>query len=99
MDLLFKRYASPYIFLDGMIQTERFAEFVTEFIRTNNEEKEDSAKWEFYLHKIQADCSYKDFIEELENNQQNQNLSKSDIESTVQNSLNILNSFNPERGD
>ena len=40
MDLLFQRYASPFLFVDGMIQTGRFAEFVIEFIKTTNQEKE-----------------------------------------------------------
>lgn len=98
MDLLFKRYASPFPFIDGMIQTGRFSEFVSEFIRTVNEEIEDQTSWEFYLNKVQ-DGSYKDFKDELETNRQNQNISKHDIESTVQQSINILNNFNPERGE
>ena len=97
MDLLFKRYASPFVFLDGMIQTDRFSEFVSEFVHTVNEENEDQTSWEFFLHKIQ-EGSFKDFKEGLENDKQNQNISASTIESTVQNSMDILNKFSPEKG-
>ena len=99
MDLLFQRYASPFLFLDGMIQTGRFSEFVVEFISALNTDKENSTRWEFYLHKVHSDCSFGDFVEEIENNQQNRNLSAETIESTVQNSIDMLNSFNPERGE
>ena len=99
MDLLFKRYASPFLFMDGMIRTGRFDEFVDEFISTINAENEETTNWDFYLHKVQ-EGSFKDFIDELENNKQNQNMSEETIESTVQKSLSILNNFTPtERGE
>ena len=98
MDLLFKRYASPFLFLDGMIQTGRFSEFVSEFVSTVNEEKDDQLSWEYFLHKVQ-NGSFKDFKEELENDEKNKNITAATIEETVQNSLNILNNFNPERGE
>lgn len=96
MDLLFKRYASPFLFIEQMMQTDRFSEFVSEFVHTLNEENEDQMDWEFYLHKIQ-EGSFKDFKDELENNEKNQNLTKETIEETVQDSLNILNNFSPEK--
>ena len=99
MDLLFKRYASPFLFMDGMIQTGRFDEFVDEFIKTINAENEETTNWDFYLHKVQ-EGSFKDFVDELENNKNNQNMSEETIESTVQKSLQILNNFIPEeRGE
>ena len=97
MDLLFKRYASPFLFVDGMIQTGRFCDFVDDFIKTINQEKEDQNDWEFFLHKV-WEGSFKDFKEEIENNKQNQNMSKRTVETTVNHSMNILNSFNPEEG-
>ena len=97
MDLLFKRYASPFSFIDGMIQTGRFYEFVIDFIKTTNQEIEDQYSWEFFLHKI-FDKSYQEFKEEIKNNKENQELSEQAIETTVQHSMNILNNFNPEEG-
>lgn len=97
MDLLFKRYASPFSFMDGMIQTGRFYEFVGEFIKATNQELEEKYNWEFFLHKV-FDKSYQEFKEELETNKQNRELSEKDIEATVKHTMNILNNFNPEEG-
>ena len=100
MDLLFKRYASPFSFIDGYMQTGRFDEFVVELARTVNEEKEEETTWEFYLHKVSSEVSYKDFFEELENDKQNQNMSDEEKAETVKMAMNILNNFNPdERGE
>ena len=100
MDLLFKRYASPFLFVDGMIQSGRFLEFVIDFIKVTNQETEDSFTWEYFLHKV-YDKSYQEFKEEIEINRENQELSEQDIETTVQHSMGILSSFNPdkERGE
>ena len=97
MDLLFKRYASPFSFVDGMIQTGRFFDFVIGFIKTVNQEEEDKLDWEYFLHKV-FDKSYQEFKEEIKINKQNQNMSGQDIETTVQDSMNILNNFIPKQG-
>ena len=97
MDLLFKRYASPFSFVDGMIQTCRFSEFVDSFVETVGKEKEEEINWEFFLHKV-WEGSFQNFKEELENNKQNQSMSKGTIETTVQHSMNILNNFSPNEG-
>ena len=99
MDLLFKRYASPFSFIDGMMQTGRFDEFVVELARTVNEEKEEETTWEFYLHKVTSEMSYKDFVDELENDKQNQQMTDEEKASTVKMAMDILNNFNPERGE
>ena len=97
MDLLFKRYASPFSFMDGMIQSGRFCEFVVDFANTITKETEEKQNWEFFLHKV-WDGSYQDFIADVENNKKNLTMTKRTIETTVQHSMNILNNFNPEEG-
>lgn len=97
MDLLFKRYASPFLFMDGMIQTGRFDEFVFDFVNAENKEKEEKTEWEFYLHKV-FEGSFSEFKEEIETNKKNRTMSTRTIETTVQHSMNILGSFNPETG-
>ena len=104
MDLLHKRYASPCFFLDGMLQSGRFEEFVDEFIRTvnseiefENHEKEMRFHWECWLHKI-FDKDFKDYMAEIKNDEEHKNMSERTIETTVQYSMNILNQFNPEKG-
>ena len=97
MDLLSKRYASPYFVLNGIIQTGRLLEFVDEILQITEQEKEDRANWEFFLHKV-FEGSFNDFLEEQKINKQNQNLSVRTIETTIQHSKDILNNFNPEKG-
>ena len=87
MDLLFKRYASPFLLLDGMIETGRFLEFVLEFIDTTNEEK----TYEFWLYKV-FDKTYAEFKDIV----MPKPVEKIDLETTVQESKDILNSFVPE---
>ena len=94
MDLLYQRYASPFSFIDGMLASGRFEEFVDEFMKTIAKEKEDRMNWEFFLHKVWYG-SYQDFIFDVENNKKNLTMTKSTIETTVKHSLNILNNFNP----
>lgn len=95
MDLLFKRYASPFLFIDGMLQTGRFLEFVESLIRKENEEREERTLWEFFINRP-IDGTFAEFKEGLKTDRENAAMSASDIETTVQNSLNILQNFNPE---
>ena len=94
MDLLFKRYASPFLFMDGYISTCRFSEFIDEFAKIVVTEKEETVNWEFYLHKVQ-EGTFKDFVDEIKINKDNQKMTEAEMESTVQDSLNILKNFNP----
>lgn len=95
MDLLFKRYASPFLFIDGMLQAGRFSAFVDDFMKTTNKEKEDQVNWEYYLHRV-MEGSFNDFVQSLKNTEDDKNLSEATIETTVQYSLNLLNNFKPE---
>ena len=96
MDLLFQRYASPFLFINGMIQTGRFSDFVDSFVETTNKEKDEEAMWEVYLHKV-FDKSYAEFKEQIQVDRDNASMSDSDIETTIKNSMNILGNFNPEQ--
>lgn len=92
MDLLFKRYASPFSLLTGYIQTARFAEFV----RTFCEQKIEDDRWEFFLHRV-WDKSYDEFCESLQVSQDLQEMSDADMEATVKKSMDILGNFNPNQ--
>lgn len=93
MDLLFKRYASPFLLLDEMILTGELLEFVTHMVEQVNEEQE----WEFFLHKV-FDKSFKEFKDALNESQPVQctKMSESEIETTVNESRSILMGFIPE---
>lgn len=95
MDLLHQRYASPFPFIDSMIQANRFSEFVDSFISKVYKEKNEKLTWEFFLHRI-YDKSFNEFKEELKTDAENQNMSEQDVETTINHSMKILNNFNPE---
>ena len=97
MDLLYQRYASPFSYIDGMIQTGRFREFVQFFWNTVHKEKDEETSWQYYLHRV-FEGSFADFKAELKNNNEHQNMSERTMETTINHSLNILNNFNPETG-
>ena len=98
MDWLFKRYANPFPFINGMISTGRFADFVDDFISTVQEEREEQVSWEFYLHKV-MEGSFQDFRENMKNEKSHKEMSEKAIETAINDSVNILNNFNPERGE
>lgn len=80
--------------MDGMIQSGRFTDFVVNFVKTINKEQEDKHSWEFYLHKV-FEGSYAEFREGMETDKQNQNMDKRTMETTVNESLSILQNFTP----
>lgn len=93
MDTLFSKYACPFDFMDGMIQTGRFSEFVKEFIELDNSKREEEQTWQVYLHKV-FDKSYNEFRESLKST--GETMSESEIGTTVKDSKNILANFIPE---
>ena len=97
MDQLFKRYADPFPFMDGMIQTGRFSEFVRQFLERINSEREEQTAWEFWLHKV-WEGSFTDFKTEMENDKKNRQMSEKTMETTIKDSMNILKNFNPAKG-
>ena len=88
MDLLFVRYASPFVLLDGLILTNSLKNFVDDFFDFINEGRE----WEFFLHKV-YDKSWSEFSKEIE---QSENQKPVDLGATIVKSKNMLNNFTPE---
>ena len=97
MDLLFARYADPFSFVNGMILAGRFDEFVSSFMSTVYEEKEDETQWQFFLHKV-LEGSFEDFKKGLKVRTDNQNLSTRTIETTINQTMKILQKLSPEKG-
>ena len=87
MDLLFTRYASPFVLLDGLILTNSLKNFVDDFFDFVNEDRE----WEFFLHKV-YDKSWSDFVKEIE---QSENQKPIDLGATLVKSKNMLSNFTP----
>ena len=92
MDLLFVRYASPFVLLDGLILTNSLKNFVDDFFDFIIEERKEKSEWEFFLHKV-YDQSWSDFVKEIE---QSENQKPVDLGATIVKSKNMLNNFTPE---
>ena len=100
MDWLFKRYANPFIFMDGMISVCQFSDFVDNVLDTMKREREDEDEekmWQFFLHRAPFfDGSFDDFKESIKTDQANKGMTKETMENIVNESASILNNFNPE---
>ena len=92
MDLLFKRYASPFILLDNLIATTSLRDFIDDFYKFINKEKQEESNWQFFLHRV-FDKSWKDFCEEIDSTNKAE---KIDLAATLVKSKNMLNNFTPE---
>lgn len=95
MDLLFKRYASPFLLLDEVIKTCRFSEFISRFVVILNEESEKESEeilWEYYLHRV-FDKSFSNFKQEMQ--QPKQPEENVDFGTTLKMSYDILSGFIP----
>ena len=88
MDLLFKRYASPFLLLDSLILTNSLNNFISDFIDFVREDNE----WEFFLHKV-YDKSWSEFSDEIV---QEENQKPINLGATLMKSKNMLNNFTPE---
>lgn len=96
MDLLFRRYASPFIIVEEMLKCGRFSEFVSEFIKMYNRDIDEQTTWEWYLHHAMLDKTYQEFKELLGIGSNNAEQPKIDFEITLSTSASILNNFEPE---
>ena len=91
MDLLFTRYASPFVLLDGLMLTTSLNNSVDEFFNLINEERKEKSQWEFFLHKV-YDKSWSEFSNDIE---QSENQKPIDLGATLVKSKNMLNNFTP----
>lgn len=89
MDLLFKRYASPFLLVDQMLQTGQFSTFVTELFDFDSDER----LWNIFLHKVEG-LSFIEWKASL-GQESNQKMTKNEIETTINDSFDILNGFEP----
>ena len=92
MDLLFTRYASPFLLLDQLILTNSLSGYIDELFTIISEEKQEQTMWEFFLHKV-YDKSWKDFVDELDMSNEQKTV---DLGATLKKSKNMLKNFTPE---
>lgn len=90
MDLLAKRYASPFFVTDQYIAFNRLSEFIDEFWEMHNEEE----IFNIWLHKVEGK-SYEEFKQSL-TRPQGKGMDENDIAEAIRESLDIVNGFNLE---
>lgn len=61
MDLLAKRYASPFLILDDFIRLQQVCEFVVETLTMIAEERIRDQRWEYWLHRV-FDMSFEEYL-------------------------------------
>ena len=92
-DLLFKRYASPFSFIEGMLESDSFDDAIRHIIDAENDEK----LWQIYLHSnpyIAPRKSFNDFKKDVTGNvDYSKPLTENEIKVAVSKSQNILNNF------
>ncbi len=88
MDLLFHRYASPFVLIDELILSGDFSPFIDAFM----EGRESDMQWEYFLAKI-FDKSFNEFIGDMKGGQE---ATDEDLETTIQNSMSMTIDFIPE---
>lgn len=98
MDRLFARYADPFSFMNGMIRTGRFEEFVLSFTETTQAEQEEEKGWQFFLHRV-MEGSYADFRERLKMQSEHKNMSARTFETTINDSMQILEKLSTKGGE
>lgn len=89
MDLLFSKYASPFIFIDTMIQLGKLDEAIRNLLDEQNENR----LWDLYL-RVLPKKSFNDWKKDLGKNETSE-LNENEIMAQVEESQNILNSFKP----
>lgn len=94
--MLFQRYSDPLALLNQMIRTGRLYEFVDEIITIRNEETEDQALWECWLHK-DFERSFAEFLEAVKESNKPA-ATEEELTTIVKQSAEILSFVPPEEG-
>ena len=89
MDLIFKRYSSPFIFLENLIENNKFYDGVHTIWNKANDDK----LWELYLHSM-SEKSFTDWKNEL--TYKDETPKEENLEVAKIKARNILNHFKPE---
>ena len=93
MDLLFKRYASPFDYLNLLLESGNFESGIVNILEAIDNDK----SWEYYLSN--NPCNEKSFVDwkkDTQNKTQAQRpMSKVQVVATVEKSQNILKNFKP----
>lgn len=93
--MIFKRYSSPFLFLDNLINQHRLSNGIDAIYKQVNEDK----MWQLYLSLIEKEKSYNDWKDEILSNSNNEieNIEVAEnLEEVKDKARNILKNFKPE---
>lgn len=93
MDLLFSKYASPFVLLDEMLLSNRLSDFVYKVVEKENDRK----LWQMYLSILSNPYSEVGSFNEFKEKHGGQGVDeKINLGETINSSFEMLNNFNPE---
>lgn len=92
MDLIFKRYADPFSFLDSMLCYGSFGVSVGKVIEYDDTD----TLWEYYLNKV-FDMTFDDFVK-VSRVEYKEPITKAEFDTTIEMSQSILNDLDPIEG-
>lgn len=92
--MIFKRYSSPFLFLDNLLIQGRFSEGIDTIYKQVDEDK----LWQLYLSIPMKEKSYVDWRNEVISNNRKEDTFEvaEDIEEVKNKARNILKNFKPE---
>lgn len=92
--MIFKRYSSPFLFLDNLIIQGKFCDGISTIWNNNEEDK----LWQLYLSIPMKEKSYVDWKNEVvsKNEEEPSFEVAEDIEEVKNNARNILKNFKPQ---
>ena len=98
MDLLFKRYANPFLLLNQVIEQKRLVDFIYELSEIKKEEE----TFETWLNKfsILSDIQYQEYkakVEEI-SKPKDESSNELNLEVAFKNTFNILDNFKTSKG-
>lgn len=97
MDLLARRYASPFLILDEFIRLQQLHEFTVEILKTIADEKIHDARWEYYLHKVFNNMTFAEYVRLCENRPaEKAKMTYEEIGNVINESKKMLVGFVPE---
>lgn len=91
MDLIFKRYSSPFFIINEMIAQGQFNDYIDKLYDIYNEEK----IYDIWLHKIYGQTyeAYRDSLNIRKNSEPRQD--KVNVDAVVKSSFDVLNEIKP----
>ena len=91
MDLLFKRYASPFDYLNLLLESGNFERGIINIL----DEAQNDKSWDYYLsNNPMNNKSFEDWKKEMHTKEEKQRpMSKAQVGATIEKSQNILKNF------